>query len=115
MQGSFCTVQSATAHEASQDHPVYTPVSHEVSQQLDFSVASLIQLDFSVASPVAVSLNSAKANAMLCSINLETMSDPDSDDVAEAEDSGGSDTASAISWATSSDGFRTEVSDIHLP
>ena len=72
------------------------------------------RIDLSVASPRTVPLNSAQADSILLSINLEYMSDLGSDSGEEARDSGYSDTVSAISWAATSGGLSTEVRDSRL-
>ena len=80
------------------------PIPTDVAQQIDFSVAS----------PRAVPLNSAQADSILLSINLEYMSEIVSD---SGEDTciSDSDTVSTVSWAASSGDFSTDVSDSHLP
>ena len=44
----------------------------------------------------------------------KTESDPGTDTAEEVDKSGGSDTASTVSWAVSSDGFSTDVSESRL-
>ena len=87
----------------------YTPSAPDVSKTIDFSVAS----------PSTVPLHSARAESILQSVQLEALSDPDTDDTDtictdSGFGSGASDTASTVSWACSSDGFSTDVSDSRL-
>eukprot|EP00670_Eutreptiella_braarudii_P017476 CAMPEP_0174349448 /NCGR_PEP_ID=MMETSP0811_2-20130205/6181_1 /TAXON_ID=73025 ORGANISM="Eutreptiella gymnastica-like, Strain CCMP1594" /NCGR_SAMPLE_ID=MMETSP0811_2 /ASSEMBLY_ACC=CAM_ASM_000667 /LENGTH=305 /DNA_ID=CAMNT_0015476833 /DNA_START=215 /DNA_END=1132 /DNA_ORIENTATION=+ len=96
-----CTPQPPVKRARTAHH---TPVPPHVSQRIDFSVAS----------PGYISLYSDKAQAILQSFQLEAMSDPGTDTAEEADDSGGSDTASTVSWAVSSDGFSTDVSESRL-
>ena len=89
----------------------------EVNTPSDRAVSKTI--DFSVASPPAVPLHSVRAESILQSVQLEVLSDPDTDDTYASctdsgLDSGASETASTVSWACSSDGFNTDVSDSRL-
>ena len=75
-----------------------TPSALDVSKAIDFSVAS----------PSAVPLHSARGESILQSVQLEALSDPDTDDTDtictdSGLDLGASDTASTVSWVCSSD------------
>ena len=54
------------------------------------------------------------SSGILQSFGLEAMSDPGADTAVEADESRGSDIASTVSWAVSSDGFSTDVSESRL-
>ena len=83
---------------------LHTPSPFDVSKQMDSYVAS----------PGAVPPDSQKAASILQSVKLKTRPDPDTDCTDTGMALGASDTASTMSWASSSDGFSTNVSDTRL-
>ena len=95
-------VPCAPPHKRTKTAPC-TPTPLGVSQQIDVSVVS----------PKAISLRSAGVVTVLHSVDLEIMPDPDTG-TGEEVDSGGSDTASTVTWAASSHGFSADVSDTRL-
>ena len=91
-------------------------LSHFFAQPMGRSHASQ-RIDFSIATPPAIPLESAIATAFLSSISSQLLDDPVTTELSNLKFSCEStaDTASTISWAVSSDGFSTDVSNSSLP
>ena len=78
-----------------------TPIPAEVSQRIEISVPS----------PGAVPFSPSRPTAILHSLCLEPIPETVTEFSGDEAASRGSDTASTVSWAASSDGFSADVSD----